>query len=50
MKAPLLLLGTKEANRIANEVSWQKATEMLESVIPEVDYREEWDEEDWPFG
>lgn len=50
MRAPLLLLGTKEANRIANEVSWQKAREKLESVIPEVDYREEWDEEDWPFG
>lgn len=50
MTAPLLLLGTKEANRIANEVSWQKAREMLESVIPEVDYQEECDEEDWPFG
>ncbi|MCD8073924.1 MAG: hypothetical protein LUF27_02605 [Lachnospiraceae bacterium] len=32
LKSPLLLLGTKEANRIANEVSAKRAMEMMNKL------------------
>lgn len=45
LKAPLRLLGTKEANRIANELTMQKIRSSMDQTIPPVGGRKEYEDE-----